>query len=186
MRARSLNWWEQPQKRRALLDIAARESAAFVYDTETLDAAIAAVLRVRSVKRWAYAMKANWHPEILRRIYAAGLTLECVSRGELEHAFGSVPALDPQRVLFTPNFAPRAEYEFGFAKGVRVTLDNLYPLKMWPEVFRGREIFLRIDPGFGRGHHSHVRTAGVHTKFGIPLSEADELVALTRLGGACA
>jgi diaminopimelate decarboxylase/aspartate kinase len=125
-------------------------------------------------------MKANWHPEILRKIYAAGLTLECVSRGELEHAFASVPALDPQRVLFTPNFAPRAEYEFGFAKGVRVTLDNLYPLKMWPEVFRGREIFLRIDPGFGRGHHSHVRTAGVHTKFGIPLSEADELVALTQ------
>lgn len=177
--ARSLNWWERPQKRSALLKIAARESAAFVYDTETLDAAIAAVLSVRSVKRWAYAMKANWHPEILRRIYGAGLTLECVSQGELEHAFASVPALDPQRVLFTPNFAPRAEYEFGFAKGVRVTLDNLYPLKMWPEVFRGREIFLRIDPGFGRGHHSHVRTAGVHTKFGIPLSEADELLALT-------
>ena len=46
--ARSLNWWELPQKRGALLDIAARESAAFVYDTETLDAAIAAVLGVRS------------------------------------------------------------------------------------------------------------------------------------------
>jgi diaminopimelate decarboxylase/aspartate kinase len=178
--ARDLNWWEQPQKRRTLLDIAARESAAFVYDMGTLEAAIAAVLSVRSVKRWAYAMKANWHPEILRRIYAAGLTLECVSRGELEHTFASVPALDPQRVLFTPNFAPRAEYEFGFAKGVRVTLDNLYPLKMWPEVFRGREIFLRIDPGFGRGHHSHVRTAGAHSKFGIPLAEADELVALSR------
>jgi diaminopimelate decarboxylase/aspartate kinase len=178
--ARDLNWWELPQKRRVLLDIAARESAAFVYDMQTLDAAIAAVLSVRSVKRWAYAMKANWHPEILRKIYAAGLTLECVSRGELEHAFASVPALDPQRVLFTPNFAPRAEYEFGFAKGVRVTLDNLHPLKMWPEVFRNREIFLRIDPGFGRGHHSHVRTAGVHTKFGIPLSEADDLVALSR------
>jgi bifunctional diaminopimelate decarboxylase / aspartate kinase len=181
--ARALNWWEQPQKRRALLDIAARESAAYVYDMQTLDAAIAAVLSVGAVKRWAYAMKANWHPEILRRIYAAGLTLECVSRGELEHAFATVPALDPERVLFTPNFAPRAEYEFGFAKGVRVTLDNLYPLKMWPEVFRGREIFLRIDPGFGRGHHSHVRTAGVHTKFGVPISEADELVALTEAAG---
>jgi diaminopimelate decarboxylase/aspartate kinase len=181
--AARLNWWEQPQKRRALLEIAARESAAFVYDMQTLDAAIAAVLSVGAVKRWAYAMKANWHPEILRRIYAAGLTLECVSRGELEHAFATVPGLDPQRVLFTPNFAPRAEYEFGFAKGVRVTLDNLYPLKMWPDVFRGREIFLRIDPGFGRGHHSHVRTAGVHTKFGVPISEADELVVLTEAAG---
>jgi diaminopimelate decarboxylase/aspartate kinase len=181
--APAVNWWEEPQKRRRLMDIAARESAAFVYDTATLDAAIAAVQRVRSVKRWAYSMKANWHPQILRRVYAAGLTVECVSQGELAHAFASVPGLDPERVLFTPNFAPRAEYEYGFAKGVRVTLDNLYPLKMWPDVFRGREIFLRIDPGFGRGHHQHVRTGGVHSKFGVPLGEADELVALTKSAG---
>jgi diaminopimelate decarboxylase/aspartate kinase len=178
------NWWEHSHKRRRLMDIATRESAAFVYDPETLDIAIAAVQGVKSVRRWAYAMKANWHPEILRRVYAAGLTLECVSQGELEHAFASVPALDPERVLFTPNFAPRAEYQYGFAKGVRVTLDNLHPLKAWPEMFRGKDIFLRIDPGFGRGHHSHVRTGGVHSKFGVPLSEADELVALTNQAGA--
>jgi bifunctional diaminopimelate decarboxylase / aspartate kinase len=178
------NWWETPHKRRCLIDIAQRESAAFVYDPQTLDTAIAAVQGVKSVKRWAYAMKANWHPQILRRVYAAGLTLECVSQGELEHAFASVPALDPERVLFTPNFAPRAEYEYGFARGVRVTLDNLHPLKAWPEMFRGKDIFLRIDPGFGRGHHSHVRTGGVHSKFGVPLSEADELVALTKQAGA--
>jgi diaminopimelate decarboxylase/aspartate kinase len=135
------------------------------------------------VKRWAYAMKANWHVQILRRIYAAGLTLECVSQGELEHAFASVPGLDPERVLFTPNFAARSEYEAAFSMGVRVTVDNLYPLKMWPDVFRGREIFLRIDPGFGRGHHSHVRTGGVHSKFGVALSSADELVALTKDAG---
>ena len=168
------NWWEDADKRRRLLEIAARESSAFVYDIATLDTAIAAVQKVRSVKRWAYAMKANWHPEILRRVYAAGLILECVSQGELEHAFASVPGLDPERVLFTPNFAPRSEYEYAFAKGVRVTLDNLYPLKAWPEIFQGREIFLRIDPGFGRGHHSHVRTAGTHSKFGVPLAEVDE------------
>jgi diaminopimelate decarboxylase/aspartate kinase len=128
-------------------------------------------------------MKANWHPQILRRVYAAGLGLECVSPGEIAQAFASVPELDPGRVLFTPNFAPRDEYEYGFGKGVRVTLDNLYPLKMWPDMFRGREVFLRIDPGFGRGHHSHVRTGGVHSKFGVPLSELDELVALTRSAG---
>jgi bifunctional diaminopimelate decarboxylase / aspartate kinase len=177
------NWWEEPQKRRALIEIATRESAAFVYDMATLQAAIAAVLRVKSVNRWAYAMKANWHPQILRTVYAAGLNLECVSQGELEHAFASIPKLAPRRVLFTPNFAPRAEYEYGFAQGVRVTLDNLYPLKMWPEIFRGKEIFLRIDPGFGRGHHSHVRTAGLHAKFGVPINESDELLRLTQAAG---
>ncbi len=178
------HWWEQPQKRRQLCEIATRESAAFVYDEATLDAAIVAVQRVDAVDRWAYAMKANWHPQILRRLYAGGLMLECVSRGELEHAFASVPGLTADRVLFTPNFAPRSEYEFGLAKGVHVTLDNLYPLKMWPELFKNKEIFLRIDPGFGRGHHHHVRTAGNYAKFGVPIGEADELAALVQHAGA--
>src|SRR5258708_17836305 len=55
---------------------------------------------------------------------------------------------------------------------------------MGPGLFRGKEMFLRIDPGFGRGHHSHVRTGGVHSKFGVALSSADELVALTKDAGA--
>src|ERR1700688_2866024 len=62
--APSVNWWEEPEKRRRLIEIATRESAAFVYDAATLDEAIAAVQGVSSVKRWAYAMKANWHPAI--------------------------------------------------------------------------------------------------------------------------
>ena len=174
------DWWQDPDKRAQLLAIGSRESAAYVYDLATLDAAVASLHRVPSVARWAYAMKANWHPEILRRFAAAGLMIECVSQGELAHAFASVPGLAPERVLFTPNFAPRSEYEFGFASGVRVTLDNLYPLAAWPEVFRGRELIVRIDPGFGRGHHHHVRTAGVHSKFGVPQSDLDELERLAR------
>jgi diaminopimelate decarboxylase/aspartate kinase len=180
----ALNWWEAPAKRRRLLDIATRESAAFVYDLPSVDAAVAALHEVKSIARWAYAMKANWHPDILRRVYAAGMSIECVSRGEIEHAFAHVPGLEPARVLFTPNFAPRAEYDFGFARGVRVTLDNLYPLKAWPEAFAGRDIFVRVDPGTGRGHHHHVRTAGEHSKFGVPVSELAELASLARAVGA--
>jgi bifunctional diaminopimelate decarboxylase / aspartate kinase len=176
-------WWRDQRKRAQLLAIAAREAAAYVYDLDEVDAAVASLRQVRSVDRWAYAMKANWHPRILQRLYAAGLTLECVSQGELEHAFASVPGLSPARVLFTPNFAPRGEYNFGFASGVRVTLDNLHPLGAWPDLFAGRDIFVRIDPGVGRGHHQHVRTAGAHSKFGVPLSDIDELARLTQQSG---
>ena len=69
----ALNWWEESSKRQRLLEIAARESAAFVYDLPSIDATAAALRGVKSIARWAYAMKANWHPEILRRVYAAGL-----------------------------------------------------------------------------------------------------------------
>ncbi|HMD72217.1 MAG TPA: bifunctional aspartate kinase/diaminopimelate decarboxylase [Steroidobacteraceae bacterium] len=181
--AASAEWWQDDTKRKRLLEIAARESAAYVYDVASLDAAVAALRGVPSIARWAYAMKANWHPQILRRLYDSGLMIECVSQGELEQVFAVIREAAPDRVLFTPNFAPRREYEFGFHKGVRVTLDNLHPIRMWPELFRGREIFVRIDPGVGRGHHEHVRTAGAHSKFGVPLSEVDELIELaTGLG----
>ncbi len=176
----SSGWWENAGKRQELLRLAARESAAFVYDAATLDSSVRALKAVQAIDRWAYAMKANWNADILRRFYAAGLMLECVSQGEVAHAIAQVPGLKPQDVLFTPNFAPRSEYEFGFARGVRVTLDNLYPLKTWPEVFRGREIFVRMDPGFGSGHHQHVRTGGVNAKFGVPMSEADEMATLAK------
>jgi diaminopimelate decarboxylase/aspartate kinase len=87
-------------------------------------------------------------------------------------------------VLFTPNFAPRAEYEWGLKKGLQVTLDNLYPLQAWPELFKGKKLFIRIDPGQGRGHHEHVKTAGVHSKFGIPRFEIGELARLADVAGA--
>ena len=86
-----------------------------------------------------------------------------------------IPDLDLDRILFTPNFAPRDEYAWALDKGLLVTLDNLYPLQAWPEIFADKKIFVRMDPGQGRGHHEHVKTAGVHSKFGVPLFEVDEL-----------
>src|SRR5690606_1614511 len=94
-----------------------------------------------------------------------------------------VPKLARDRILFTPNFAPRSEYEWALEQGIWLTLDNLYPLEHWPELFRGREVFIRIDTGQGRGHHEHVRTAGRHSKFGVPLAELEELAALVERAG---
>jgi diaminopimelate decarboxylase/aspartate kinase len=128
-----------------------------------------------AVNRLLYAVKANPNVEVLKCIAAAGVGFDCVSQGELEHVLAAFPKLDRRQVLFTPNFAPRPEYEFAFDQGVLVTLDNLYALREWAALFRGREILVRIDTGHGRGHHQHVRTAGEQSKFGIPLFELDEL-----------
>ena len=107
-----------------------------------------------------------------------------MSRGEVEHVIATLKGIDRKRILYTPNFAPRAEYEWAVEQGIWVTLDNLHPLKKWPELFQGRELFVRIDTGHGRGHHDKVRTAGVHSKFGVPLFEVDELERLTQAAGA--
>jgi diaminopimelate decarboxylase/aspartate kinase len=166
-------WWVT--KRTQLLDIGAVESAAYVYDIATVNDACARLRSLQNIDEVFYAIKANDHPSILKAVGQAGLNFECVSPGEIDHILSLFPDIERRRILFTPNFAPRLEYEAAIAAGVWVTLDNLHPIREWGEIFRDREIFLRLDTGQGRGHHEHVRTAGVHSKFGIPLFELDEV-----------
>ncbi|NND37253.1 MAG: bifunctional aspartate kinase/diaminopimelate decarboxylase [Gammaproteobacteria bacterium] len=166
-------WWAL--KRDRLLQIAADESSAYVYDLDTVRAACARLRDLECVDRVYYAIKANSHPDVLRAVDAAGVNFECVSPGEIDHVLALFPDIDRRRILFTPNFAPRKEYEYAVEQGVWLTLDNLHPLREWGEMLSGQNIFLRLDTGQGRGHHEHVRTAGVHSKFGIPLFELDEV-----------
>jgi bifunctional diaminopimelate decarboxylase / aspartate kinase len=175
-------WWTQ--RREALLGLMNGRDAAYVYDAATLRERCAQLAALKSVARVHYAIKANSHPELLRLVHGAGLKLECVSQGELERVFASVPGLVASDVLFTPNFAPRSEYVWAFGKRVRVTVDNLDVLARWGDLLRGRDILLRMDPGVGRGHHHHVRTGGAHSKFGIPLEQAAEAAQLVAAAGA--
>jgi diaminopimelate decarboxylase/aspartate kinase len=166
---RSVPWWRH--KRAELLAALGERPCAFVYDVETINAAARALRRMKSLARVHYSMKANSSPAVLRAVHAQGVDFECVSRGEIERALQLFPQLEAQRILYTPNFAPREEYAWAFERGVRVTVDNLYTLTAWPDLFERREVFLRVDTGVGRGHHHHVRTAGAHSKFGVPMAE---------------
>ena len=164
-------WW---RRRRDEL-LALRTSPLYVYDGPTLREAAARLAGLASVDHAFYAVKANPHPGVLAALDGVGF--ECVSLAEIEHVRRHRPDAE---ILFTPNFAPAAEYTAAFEAGAHVTVDNLWALESWPTLFAGREIFLRVDCGHGRGHHRHVRTAGPASKFGIGV------VDLERARDACA
>jgi diaminopimelate decarboxylase/aspartate kinase len=175
-------WWRT--RRADLLALTDEESPLYVYDAASLDRAAEAVLGLGAVDRVFYSVKANHFPGVLTRFHDAGIGFECVSAPEMEYVSALFPDLPRERLLFTPNFAPREEYRRAFELGAWVTLDSLHPLREWPELFAGREVFLRLDPGKGRGHHPHVRTAGAQSKFGIALEELDEAAPLLARCGA--
>ena len=175
-------WWRR--RRRELLALAAERAPLYVYDAETLERSARRLLALAAADRVLFSIKANNHPGVLRLFHQLGLGFECVSAPELEHVLRLLPDLDPGRLLFTPNFAGRDEIERGFGLGARVTIDNLHPLQAWPELFAGREIFVRLDPGRGLGHHAHVRTAGMQSKFGLAAAQIDELPPLLARCGA--
>ena len=129
-----------------------------------------------------YAMKANHHPELLRVISSHNsetmpFGLECVSIEEVRVArqvLGSKGTIQ-----FTPNFCPVSEYAEAFRAGATVVVDNVDILRLYPEIFQGKSVGLRIDPhahtveeNLKHGHHSHVRTSGGKQKFGLPVAEA--------------
>jgi diaminopimelate decarboxylase/aspartate kinase len=180
--AARVSWWRE--RRSQLLALAQQHDCAYVYDSAVIVSAARALKALQAVERVLYSMKANPNSHILRLLAGEGVSFECVSRGEIEHLLASVPGLDRSRILFTPNFASREEYRWALEAGIALTLDNLYVLRHWGEMFRARGVFIRIDTGTGRGHHHHVRTAGAHTKFGVPLAEIDELARLVEQHGA--
>ncbi|RPE81056.1 bifunctional aspartate kinase/diaminopimelate decarboxylase [Vulcaniibacterium tengchongense] len=170
-------WWRG--KREALLAQARSGTPRYVYDLATVRERARDLLD-SPADRCFYAIKANAHPAILRTLAGEGFGLECVSLAEVERVFAALPDFDPQRVLFTPSFAPRREYEAAFARGVVVTVDNVEALQRWPEAFRGRAIWLRVDLGHGEGHHEKVKTGGSAAKFGLPMTRFDAFVEQAR------
>jgi diaminopimelate decarboxylase/aspartate kinase len=176
------SWWQR--ERPQLLRRAAQGTPRYVYHLPTVRERARSLAAVAAVDRRFYALKANPHPAILSALDAEGYGFECVSAAELEHLFATLPTLDPTRVLFTPSFAPQAEYAAAIARDVWVTLDSVYPLQHWPELFAGRQIALRIDPGYGLGHHEKVRTGGREAKFGLPPEALPEFIAAARAARA--
>lgn len=167
------SWWKA--KRQQLIALSEKEGPLYVYDSDHAQATANNLKGLKSIDRLFYAVKANANQELMELFYEEGLGFECVSIGEVRYVLELFPEIDRDRILFTPNFAPREEYEQALEEGVHVTLDNIFILQQWPEVFKGQDVFLRIDPGHGHGHHKHVRTGGVNSKFGIPLAELEEV-----------
>ncbi|KTC86437.1 bifunctional aspartate kinase/diaminopimelate decarboxylase [Legionella brunensis] len=166
-------WWEQ--ERDKLLDLAATNSPCYVYHLPTQSRKTDELLAMKSIDQLYYAVKANSHPDILKNLCNKGVGFECVSIDELQHVLTLFPDIDKHRLLFTPNFAARTEYEFALSIGCYITIDNLYPLENWPEIFKYQTILLRIDPGCGAGHHKYVCTGGNESKFGIPQSDLPQV-----------
>ena len=176
---RATPWWQR--KRAQLLRRSATGDAAYVYDVRIggCRGAHAAQPQVREPRALrdegqpasADAARAACRRPRLRMRLARRSATACSRCCRTSSASAFVTR---------PNFAPRDEYRVGLRAGRARHGRQRYVLEAWPEVFRGRGVFVRVDTGTGRGHHHHVRTAGTHSKFGVPLAELGDLAQARR------
>jgi bifunctional diaminopimelate decarboxylase / aspartate kinase len=171
-------WWRA--QRSQLLDIA-QAGPQYVYSRAELQKRLAELNAMHAIDQWFYACKANHHPALLKIISEAGFGLECVSIEEINYVRQQLPTHDPKRILFSANFAPQHEYQQAIAAGVQITLDSVFALEHWPDVVRQCSVHLRLDLGFGGGHHAKVNTGGDRSKFGLSLADLNRFKELAKL-----
>lgn len=162
-------WWLQHKDE--LIAFGQENAPCYAYYPPVLLQKIQELQKIKSIDQIFYAMKANAHPELLKIIYQSGLCFECVSQPEIERIIALFPEIHRKRILFTPNFTHQSEYQYALDQDVILTIDNLYPLEHWGHLFSKKQVFLRIDPCIGAGHHKYVSTSGDESKFGITIQD---------------
>lgn len=177
-RARSIA--QSPLVRQAHAIADAHGTPFFLYD---LDRAAEQIDRLRASlqhprARVAYACKANFHPAIFRLMAEHEVGIDAVSPMEVERALAcGIPA---SSILFTANNVSPDTLCVVKDSGVRVNLGSLSDVRRFAALRPESDVFLRLNPGVGAGHHAHVVTGGLDTKFGLnedELPEANEALA---------
>jgi len=140
----------------------------YVYSRAELQRAVNDVLGFRDLMPYGctprYATKANEHPDILKFFDAQGLSFDASSGFEAENIVKC--GIAPQKILLTAQELPE---DLGALvnSGVGFTATSLHQLKTFCELFPGKPVSVRINPGIGHGHNNRITTGGLSASFGI-------------------
>lgn len=121
-----------------------------------------------------YAMKANFHPEILRKIKALGGGVDTVSWGEIAHALQN--GFLPNQIVFSG--VGKTIWEVDQAIDTKIhqfNVESLSELKRLRDRCQLRQqkadVVLRINPNVSVDTHPYIATGLKDNKFGIGVDE---------------
>ncbi|MEM2099483.1 MAG: diaminopimelate decarboxylase [Candidatus Bathyarchaeia archaeon] len=124
-----------------------------------------ALTRKYSKTRIYYAAKANSNLSVLKILQEEGSFLDAVSPGEVELALKA--GFPVERIMFTGTSVRNDELKFLVDANVTINVDSLSQLNRLLKIAVPKLVSVRVNPEIGAGHHSHVITAGKHSKFGV-------------------
>ncbi|WP_377267130.1 diaminopimelate decarboxylase [Peterkaempfera sp. SMS 1(5)a] len=123
--------------------------------------------------RHAFAAKANNLVPVLRLLREEGLDCEVASPGELAQALAA--GFEPTGIVLDSPVKTRKELAAALALGVAVNIDNFEELTRVDELQAARpstsRLGVRLNPQVGTGAIEAMSTAGLTSKFGVPLAD---------------
>lgn len=152
--------------------------AALFHDLDRLERRLAELQRVFPPDTvHGVAIKANPLVELLRVVVASGAGLEAASWEEV--ALARAAGCPAERIIFDSPAKTDSELRQAMDLGLWLNVDHVGELERLQALGApGRaRIGLRVNPQIGTGAIAFTSTVGRASKFGVPLSEAPDLVA---------
>ncbi|HEV7223478.1 MAG TPA: diaminopimelate decarboxylase [Pirellulales bacterium] len=138
----------------------------FVYDAGKI---VERIEDLRAFDHIRYAQKACSNIAILDLVRRHGVLVDAVSTGEIARALaaGYSPEGDPPPIVYTADIFDRESLEVVVERGIHVNCGSPDMIDQLGQRAPGRNITLRINPGFGHGHSQKTNTGGEQSKHGI-------------------
>lgn len=134
----------------------------FVYDRAVIEQRVADLKGFPVIR---FAQKACSNIAILALMRKLGVVVDAVSAGEINRAL--LAGYKPGQIVYTADIFDRPALEAVVRHGVPVNCGSLDMLEQFGARCPGREVTLRINPGFGHGHSQKTNTGGEGSKHGI-------------------
>ncbi|MEO5682434.1 MAG: diaminopimelate decarboxylase [Chitinophagaceae bacterium] len=129
--------------------------------------------------RFFYACKALTNLNVLRYIKSIGCNIDCSSVNEVLLAVQA--GFDPKNILYTSNNIAFSEIEAAQQLGVNINIDSLSNLEKFGQKFgHGYPVGIRLRPNIMAGGNLKISTGHEKSKFGIPLEQIDQVLALVK------
>ena len=144
----------------------------------------------RQIRRFVDGLRDRWpNSEVLfaskslpavgmyRIAQEEGLSVDIAGGGELQLALAA--GVDPARLHFHGNAKTDAELRMALDAGIdTIIVDNDDELDRLERLLeRPQRLLLRVIPGVEAKTHASQATGGVHSKFGLPLDQAERAIA---------
>jgi diaminopimelate decarboxylase len=145
----------------------------YVYDEDRI---VERIANLRGFDVVRYAVKANSNLAILDLCRRQGVLADAVSAGEVHRAMASgySPSGDPPPIVYTADIFDRDALAAVLEHGIHVNCGSPDMIDQYGERAPGRDITLRVNPGFGHGHSLKTNTGGEHSKHGIWHEDLEE------------
>lgn len=154
----------------------------YVYEAKTIRERIAQLKQFDVIR---FAQKANSNIAVLNLMREEGVVVDAVSSGEVHRARAAGYSVGggAHQVVYTADIFDREALDLVVDQDIPVNCGSPDMIAQLGKRAPGREITLRINPGFGHGHSNKTNTGGQSSKHGIWHDQLEECVDLANEHG---